>query len=204
MTGVEGLDLAERSFYAACIGASGAVIVSVVGFGLDLPLLATLGSPEVTLLILSTLFGVPAFWYLSRRPNATVSRSVVHAALAGLFGLVVGMLALIALLVAGTSLPWGTAGWAGFVAGVAAVVGGLAYVLIMAWRVRVNMSAISPRRGHGSGVSGGTGSGLRVRRSEYRSKAPVPESWRVSRGVRPTVRRLPRSDGPLSGRRSRR
>lgn len=94
-----------RSFYAICVGASGAVVVGVASFALDLPLLATLGRPEVAFVVLSTLFGVPTFWYLSRRPDARAPRSAVHAALAALFGLVVCVLALVALLIAGISLP---------------------------------------------------------------------------------------------------
>jgi hypothetical protein len=105
MAATERRSLAVRSFYAICVGASGAVVVGVASFALDLPLLATLGRPEVAFVVLSTLFGVPTFWYLSRRPDARAPRSAVHAALAALFGLVVCVLALVALLIAGISLP---------------------------------------------------------------------------------------------------
>lgn len=127
-TGRQGL--AERAFYAVCIGASGAVVVSVVSFALDLPLLATFGSPEIVITVFSAVFGLPAFWVLSRRPGASVPRRAIHAVLAALFGLVVGVLALIGLLVAGVSLPWGTAGWTVVVVGTGVVIGIPVYVLV--------------------------------------------------------------------------
>ena len=129
MAAIERRELAERALYTICIGASGAVVVSVVSFALDLPLLATFGNPETVIAVFSVLFGVPAFWYFSRHPDATMSRSSAHVVLAGLFGLVAGVFVLIGLLIAGVSLSWGTTSWAVFVVGTGAIIGVPAYVL---------------------------------------------------------------------------
>lgn len=130
MATAERRSLAERTFYAICIGASGAVVVGVVSFAFDLPLLATFGSPSVALTVLSTLFGVPTFWVFSRRPDVTVPRRAVNAVLAGAFGLIVAVSVLVALLVSKVPLPGVTTAWMLFVVGGAAVVGVPAYVIL--------------------------------------------------------------------------